>query len=72
MFGIKGLSLLLTSKVGRRLLTQANNAKTRNSLLNLSPQINAEIAKISKALIDTGRERAVPIIAVPEMNEEQE
>ncbi len=72
MFGIKGLSLLLTSKVGRRLLTQANNAKTRNSLLNLSPQINAEIAKISKALIDTGKERAVPIISVPEIDEEQE
>lgn len=72
MFGIKGLSLLLTSKTGRRLLTQANNAKTKKSMLNLSPQINAEIAKISKALIDTGSQRAVPIISVPEKDEEQE
>ena len=67
--GIKGLSLLLTSKVGRRLLTQANSAKNKKGMAGLSPQINAEIARITKAMVDTGKERAVPIIALPESDE---
>jgi len=67
--GIKGLSLLLTSKVGRRLLTQANNAKNKKGMAGLSPQINAEIARITKAMVDTGKERAVPVIALPESDD---
>lgn len=67
--GIKGLSLLLTSKVGRRLLTQANNAKNKKGMARLSPQINAEIARITKAMVDTGKERAVPVIALPESDD---
>ena len=67
--GIKGLSLLLTSKVGRRLLTQANSAKNKKGMAGLSPQINAEIARITKAMVDTGKERAVPVIALPESDD---
>jgi len=44
--GVKGASLLLTSKVGRSLLTKTSRAKSNKEIKSLMGKMNAEIARI--------------------------